>query len=118
MVIRMLSLVAKQPFAPLSEDDTTPDRDGEWGDDEVEEGPGDEGEEVSPQASLMRINKQSAEIFNLLQADNDLEEWVYDKLATASDLINSIHAEISYEKKKPDALPQGTETVSAQLRNY
>jgi len=123
MIIRMLGLVdfnkVGGPARWLQEDDTLPPRDGEHDEpDDMETGMDDEGAEMDPKAALMQINKQSAEIYNILQNDRDFEEWVNEKLHTAAGLINSIHGHITYEVKKPDALPQGTETVMAQQRNY
>jgi len=123
MVIRMLGLVnlgkgGRSAFR-VDEDDTLPPRDGSVeSPDDMEMGMDDEGAEMEPKAALLQINKQSAEIYNLLQNDRDFEEWVNEKLTQAAKLVNTIHGHITYEVRKPDALPQGTETVMAQTRNY
>ena len=119
MVIKMLGLVDLKAVHRLHEDDTLPPRDGEPEDpEEMEMGMEDPGAMMSPKAALMQINKQSAELFNILQNDKDFEEWVDEKLRKAAELVNSIDGHVSYEIKKPDALPQGTETVMAQTRDY
>ena len=124
MVIRMLGLVdlsskGRPAFRVNEDEDYIPPRDGEPQDPEaMEMGAEDPGAQMSPKAALMQINKQSAELFNIVNDDGNFEEWVEEKLRTAADLINSIHGHVSYETKKPDSLPQGTETVMAQTRNY
>jgi len=123
MVIKMLGLVDLKavggPARWIHEDDTLPPRDGEHEDPEsMDMDSNDPDAIMSPKAALMQINKQSAELFNILQDDKDFEEWVDEKLREAAELLNSVHGHISYEVKKPDALPQGTETVMAQTREY
>jgi len=121
MVIKMLGLVdlkavGRTPFR-VDEEDYIPPRDGEP---EHDDGFGTDDPEaqMSPKAALLQINKQSAALFNMINDDGNFEEWVEEKLRNAADLVNSIHGHVSYETKKPDSLPQGSETVMAQTRNY
>lgn len=53
---------------------------------------------------IMSIHKQAAELYNILDDNDDPEEWIIDKAKEASALINDVHGHISYAKKKVEEL--------------
>lgn len=71
----------------------------------------EEGEEEHAKAKLMRLHKQSAAIYNMLgDMDDEVEEWVIQKIKDAAECINSAYNHIEYEKTKPSALGNGEGT--------
>jgi len=63
-------------------------------------------------AQLMRMNKQSAALYNMLGDVDESEEWVAAKISRASEFLNSVYNHIEYEKKKPEALGNGEGTAA------
>jgi hypothetical protein len=59
-------------------------------------------------AQLMNIHKQSAELFNMIGEDEDLEGWVQHKLSLAADYINAVHSNMQYEKSNASTLGDGS----------
>lgn len=55
-------------------------------------------------AHLMRLNKQAAEVYDLLGDNDDVEPWVKEKVKQAVDCINSVHGHLTYDKERPDQL--------------
>jgi hypothetical protein len=58
-------------------------------------------------ASLMRMNKQTAELFNMIEENEELEGWVQQKISLAADYINSVYNSISYDRANVSTLGAG-----------
>jgi hypothetical protein len=58
-------------------------------------------------AQLMNIHKQSAELFNMIGEDEQLEGWVQHKLSLAADYINAVHSNMQYEKSNISSIGNG-----------
>jgi hypothetical protein len=67
----------------------------------------DDHEAPMAKAQLMSIQKQAAELFNMLGDNEDLEGWVQDKLSKASDYMNSVYQNMQYEKSNSSGLGAG-----------
>jgi hypothetical protein len=61
-------------------------------------------------AQLMSLQKQSAELFNMIGDNDNLEGWVQDKISKASDYINSVFQNMQYEKSNANSLGGGQGT--------
>lgn len=81
-----------------------------------EDGEGDavdsdmDGEHV--RAQLMRLNKQTAALYNMLGDVDDVEDWVSEKIKRAAAYISSAYNHVEYEKKKPESLGNGEGTAA------
>ena len=79
---------------------------------------GDEGVDNRPLKSyIMSIHKQAAELYNILDDTEDPEEWVMEKIKSATASMNAIHGHISYAKDKVESL-EGTPGEKPQERGY
>lgn len=59
-----------------------------------------EEEKVNIKAQLMSIHNLSKEAYNVLDDQDDPEDWVIDKVQEISKMLNSVHSHLTYEKKK------------------
>ena len=79
---------------------------------------GDEGVDNRPLKSyIMSIHKQASELYNILDDTEDPEEWVMEKIKSATASMNAIHGHISYAKDKVESL-EGTPGEKPQERGY
>jgi hypothetical protein len=83
---------------PVSNREVTPDNINNTVDDH-------EGEMA--RASLMRMHKQTAELFNMIAEGEELEGWVQQKISLAADYINAVYNSISYDKANVSSLGSG-----------
>jgi hypothetical protein len=58
-------------------------------------------------AQLMSLQKQAAELFNMIGDTDNLEAWVQDKISKASDYMNSVYQNMQYEKSNASTLGAG-----------
>jgi hypothetical protein len=72
----------------------------------------DDHEGEMARASLMRVHKQAAELFNMIADGEELEGWVQQKISLAADYINSVYNSISYDKANVASLGSGMGTTS------
>ena len=66
---------------------------------------------------IMSIHKQASELYNILDDTEDPEEWVMEKIKSATASMNAVHGHISYAKDKVEAL-EGTPGEKPQERGY
>ena len=79
---------------------------------------GDEGVDNRPLKSyIMSIHKQASELYNILDDTEDPEEWVMEKIKSATASMNAVHGHISYAKDKVESL-EGTPGEKPQERGY
>ena len=50
---------------------------------------------------LTEICEMAEELLMYMQDEEDLHEWVQNKITTVHDRLNSVHSYVSYEKKHP-----------------
>jgi hypothetical protein len=67
----------------------------------------DDHEAPMAKAQLMNIHKQSAELFNMIGDNEELEGWVQHKLSLAADYINAVHSNMQYEKSNISSIGNG-----------
>jgi hypothetical protein len=67
----------------------------------------DDHEAPMAKAQLMNIHKQSAELFNMIVDNEELEGWVQHKLSLAADYINAVHSNMQYEKSNVSSIGDG-----------
>jgi hypothetical protein len=91
--IRLSSLVKEEDIPMTPDDPTKDDHEGEMA-----------------KAQLLSLHKQTGELYNMMGDNEELEGWVQDKLAKASDYINSVYNNMQYEKKKPTSIGTGEGT--------
>ena len=78
----------------------------------------DEGLDNRPLKSyIMSIHKQASELYNILDDTEDPEEWVMEKIKSATASMNAVHGHISYAKDKVESL-EGTPGEKPQERGY
>jgi len=70
----------------------------------------DDHEGEMAKAQLMSIHKRSGEVYNMLGDNEQLEGWVQAKLTKASEYLEAVYNNISYEKTKPASLGNGKGT--------
>ena len=81
-------------------------------------GEGEEGLDNRPLKSyIMSIHKQASELYNILDDTEDPEEWVMEKIKSATASMNAVHGHISYAKDKVESL-EGTPGEKPQERGY
>ena len=79
---------------------------------------GDEGVDNRPLKSyIMSIHKQASELYNILDDTEDPEEWVMEKIKSATASMNAVHGHIAYAKDKVESL-EGTPGEKPQERGY
>jgi hypothetical protein len=79
---------------------------------------GDEGVDNRPLKSyIMSIHKQASELYNILDDTEDPEEWVMEKIKSATASMNAVHGHIAYAKDKVESL-EGTLGEKPQERGY
>ena len=79
---------------------------------------GDEGVDYRPLKSyIMSIHKQASELYNILDDTEDPEEWVMEKIKSATASMNAVHGHIAYAKDKVESL-EGTPGEKPQERGY
>ena len=79
---------------------------------------GDEGvDNRSLKSYIMSIHKQASELYNILDDTEDPEEWVMEKIKSATASMNAVHGHISYAKDKVESL-EGTPGEKPQERGY
>ena len=81
---------------------------------------GEEGEGLDNRplkSYIMSIHKQASELYNILDDTEDPEEWVMEKIKSATASMNAVHGHISYAKDKVEAL-EGTLGEKPQERGY
>ena len=66
---------------------------------------------------IMSIHKQASELYNILDDTEDPEEWVMEKIKSATASMNAVHGHISYAKDKVESL-EGTPGEKPQERGY
>jgi hypothetical protein len=109
-MIRLAGLVGLRPVhntpvnskTSITEDLPLSNREIDVGDDKFEDH-----EAPMAKAQLMNIHKQSAEIFNMIADDEELEGWVQHKLSLAADYVNAVHSNMQYEKSNVSSLGDG-----------
>jgi recombinational DNA repair ATPase RecF len=112
-MIKLTGLIGLQPLKQMSESEQE-----EWlGKLQVEtDGMADTADEIEDheapmaKAQLMSLQKQAAELFNMIGEEEELEAWVQDKLSKASDYINAVYQNMTYEKSNATALGGGEGT--------
>lgn len=67
----------------------------------------DDHEGPMAKAQLMSLQKQAAELFNMIGDNDNLEGWVQDKISKASDYMNSVYQNMQYEKSNANTLGGG-----------
>jgi hypothetical protein len=67
----------------------------------------DDHEGPMAKAQLMSLQKQAAELFNMVGDNDNLEGWVQDKISKASDYMNSVYQSMQYEKTNAKGLGAG-----------
>jgi hypothetical protein len=67
----------------------------------------DDHEGPMAKAQLMSLQKQAAELFNMIGDGDNLEGWVQDKISKASDYMNSVYQNMQYEKSNAAAIGSG-----------
>ena len=81
---------------------------------------GEEGEGLDNRplkSYIMSIHKQASELYNILDDTEDPEEWVMEKIKSATASMNAVHGHISYAKDKVESL-EGTPGEKPQERGY
>jgi len=79
---------------------------------------GDEGVDNRPLKSyIMSIHKQASELYNILDDTEDPEEWVIEKIKSATASMAAVHGHIAYAKDKVESL-EGTLGEKPQERGY
>ena len=79
---------------------------------------GDEGVDNRPLKSyIMSIHKQASELYNILDDTEDPEEWVIEKIKSATESMAAVHGHIAYAKDKVESL-EGTLGEKPQERGY
>jgi hypothetical protein len=66
---------------------------------------------------IMSIHKQASELYNILDDTEDPEEWVMEKIKSATASMNAVHGHIAYAKDKVESL-EGTPGEKPQERGY
>jgi hypothetical protein len=67
----------------------------------------DDHEGPMAKAQLMSLQKQAAELFNMIGDNDNLEGWVQDKISKASDYMNSVYQSMQYEKTNAKSMGAG-----------
>ena len=81
---------------------------------------GEEGEGLDNRplkSYIMSIHKQASELYNILDDTEDPEEWVMEKIKSATASMNAVHGHIAYAKDKVESL-EGTPGEKPQERGY
>ena len=81
---------------------------------------GEEGEGLDNRplkSYIMSIHKQASELYNILDDTEDPEEWVMEKIKSATASMNAVHGHIAYAKGKVESL-EGTPGEKPQERGY
>ena len=79
---------------------------------------GDEGVDNRPLKSyIMSIHKQASELYNILDDTEDPEEWVIEKIKSATASMAAVHGHIAYAKDKVESL-EGPLGEKPQERGY
>ena len=81
---------------------------------------GEEGEGLDNRplkSYIMSIHKQASELYNILDDTEDPEEWVMEKIKSATASMNAVHGHIAYAKDKVESL-EGTLGEKPQERGY
>jgi hypothetical protein len=68
----------------------------------------DDHEGSMAKAQLMAIQKQAAEMFDMIKDSDELEAWVQDKISKASHYIEAIHKNLNYQKNGNTKLAKET----------
>ena len=58
-------------------------------------------------AELMTLHDQAGELYNMLSEEEQLEDFVQDKLSLAVNCINTVYNYVKYEKNKTMSLGSG-----------
>ena len=66
---------------------------------------------------IMSIHKQASELYNILDDTEDPEEWVMERIKSATASMNAVHGHIAYAKDKVESL-EGTPGEKPQERGY
>jgi hypothetical protein len=101
-MIRLTGLVELRPVGSLKRE-ASPDNVAD-----SDTPPADSGDESGmAKAQLMKLSKQSSELYNMIGDGEELEAWVQDKVSKASDYMNSVHSHMQYQKNKANTIGNG-----------
>lgn len=104
-MIRLMGLVELRPIGSLKREaapDNVTDSDTPPAD-----SPDSGDESGMSKAQLMKLSKQSSEVYNMIGDGEDLEAWVQDKVSKASDYMNSVHSHLQYQKNSANTIGNG-----------
>ena len=95
-VIKLSGFIGKEPKKNLSEADNMMNP---------------EEERANIKAKLMSIHAMAKEAYNVLDDQDDPEDWVLDKVEEIAEMMNSIHSHVKYMKTKAAELDDDIEPV-------
>lgn len=71
-----------------------------------------EEEKANIKAKLMSIHSMAKEAYNVLDDQDDPEDWVLDKVEEIAEMMNSVHSHVRYEKTKASELDDAIEPTT------
>lgn len=81
----------------------------------------DDHEAKMARADLYKLAKYSAELFKIIDENEELDGWVSAKITKASDYISSVYHYLEYEKMTREAIDLGPrefeEAVQAKIKD-
>jgi|APSaa5957512535_1039671.scaffolds.fasta_scaffold59403_3 hypothetical protein len=73
-------------------------------DENEDNGMGAEEERKNIKAKLMSIHSMAKEAYNVLDEQDDPEDWVLEQVEEVTKMMNAIHSHLTYMKKKASEL--------------
>lgn len=71
-----------------------------------------EEEKANIKAKLMSIHAMAKESYNVLDDQDDPEDWVLEKVEEIADMMNAVHSHVRYMKNKASELDDAIEPTT------